>query len=355
MRYPALALVLLSLIFDARGQQRDDTVEQLIQKKCSILWASLPPDKKTIPNYPVLFDSIRVLDYRSDTSRIGIVGTKPLHQEDVRFPRSVSEQLSAYFRAGYTNPKGNHHLLVVVKNLWVSNAGVRHHPFDNGESWKISLRCEAYAQVQNGYVPITYLDTLLTGSDRSAGLLITHALPDLLLQFMDKLATHDLDVDVIAKRTVSFEEVDSFSRKRFDYPMDTATALVKGVYANVEEFKNNKPSITQYEIEKDKNGDLALSTPDGNGRFVYTHTAWGFCDGSQAFVMMDGNVFPLLRVQHQFYVLGSREYRNNKTWIPFLFPLGPAASVYGITNVHDDVVRSLRLFRLNAQSGKVIE
>ena len=82
MRYPALAIVLLSLILDARGQQRDDAGEQLIRKKCTISRASLTLDKETIPGYPALFDSIRVLDYRSDTSRIGIVGTKPLYQED---------------------------------------------------------------------------------------------------------------------------------------------------------------------------------------------------------------------------------------------------------------------------------
>jgi hypothetical protein len=137
--------------------------------------------------------------------------------------------------------------------------------------------------------------------------------------------------------------------------MDTATTLVKGVYANVEEFRNNQPSIAQYEIAKDKGAELALSTPDGNGHFVYTHTAWGFCDGNQVFVMMDGNVFPVVRGHHQFYVLGSREYRNNKIWVPFLVPLGPAAAVYGITDVHDNVVRSLRLFRLNVRSGRVTE
>ncbi len=38
---------------------------------------------------------------------------------------------------------------------------------------------------------------------------------------------------------------------------------------------------------------MELDIPDGKGRFIYTHTVWGFCDGSQVYVMMDGNVFSL--------------------------------------------------------------
>jgi hypothetical protein len=355
MRYYILTILFMGLIFHARSQQGKDAGQQFIQKKCSIVRASLSLDKQAIVNYPVLFDSIRVLDYRSDTSRIGIVGTEPRYQQDIRFHQPVTTQLSAYFNAGYTYPKGGYHLLVVVKNLWVSNKIEFRHNLDGESAWNISFRFEAYAQVQNGYVPVTYLDTTVIGFSRSAAFVTTRVVPGLIAEFMDKVATHDLDVDVIAKRTVSFEQVDSFCRVRFDYPMDTTTTLLKGVYANVNEFRNNQPSISQYEIGKDKGADITLSIPDGNGHFVYTHTAWGFCDGTQAFVMMDGNVFPILRVHHQFYVLGSREYRSNSVWIPLFIPLGPAAGVSGIMDVSENVKRTLRLFRLNVHSGKVTE
>lgn len=71
--------------------------------------------------------------------------------------------------------------------------------------------------------------------------------------------------------------------------------------------------------------------------------------------MMDGNVFPVFCVQHQFYVLGSKEYQDNRLWMPFLIPLGPAAALFGVADLKDNVVRMLRLFRLNAHSGAVTE
>jgi len=71
--------------------------------------------------------------------------------------------------------------------------------------------------------------------------------------------------------------------------------------------------------------------------------------------MMDGNLFPVFRVYHQFYVLGSKGYRDKKLWLPFIIPLGPGGLVLGTTDVSDHVVRTLRLFRLNVKTGRVTE
>jgi len=355
MRYLNLTILLMASILHARAQHDSDAVQRFIQKKCSIVHASLPLDKNAVVAYPVLFDTIRVIDYRPDTSRLGIVGSEPGYQQDIRYHRPVAAQLSAFLNAGYTYPKGGYHLLVVVKNLWVSNRSDRRFRPKDAPAWDVSFRFEAYAQVHDGYVPITFLDTLVTGTGETAAFVMRRVVPNLISIFMDKLASRDVDVDVVAKRTISYEQIDSFCRVRFDYPMDTATALAKGVYTSVDEFISNRPSVTQYELSKDKVSEVALSIPDGNGHFVYTHTAWGFSDGTQAFVMMDGNLFPILRVHHQFYVLGSNEYRSHKVWVPFFSPLGPAASIVGMTAVSENVSRTLRLFRLDVNSGEVTE
>lgn len=355
MKYLNLTILLMGSMLHTLAQQDSDAVQRFIQKKCSIVRASLPLDKNTVLGYPVLFDTIRVIDYRHDTSRLGIVGTEPKFQEDIRFHLPVAAQVSAYLNAGYTYPKGGYHLLVIIKNLWVSNRSDHRSEWSNKSAWDVSFRFEAYAQVHGGYVPITYLDTVVIGTGETAAYATRRVVPGLISLFMDKLASHDLDVDVIAKRTVTYEQIDSFCRVRFNYAMDTATVLAKGVYTSVDEFRSNRPSVTQYELSKDKGSDLTLSVPDGSGHFVYTHTVWGFCDGTQAFVMMDGNLFPVLRVHHQFYVLGSNEYRSHKVWVPFFTPLGPAASMAGITAVSENISRTLRLFRLDASSGDVTE
>jgi hypothetical protein len=129
--------------------------------------------------------------------------------------------------------------------------------------------------------------------------------------------------------------------------MDSASQFVKGVYTSIDEFRNNKPSISKYELSKDRNANLELSIPDENGKFYYTHTAWGLCDGKQRYVMMDGNLFPVFRVDHQFYVLGSKQYRTKKTIVPFFLPLTGAVYVFGTAAVSQKVVRELDLFRLD--------
>src|ERR1700738_1254749 len=98
---------------------------------------------------------------------------------------------------------------------------------------------------------------------------VSRQLPDLIFRFMEKVASVDLDKAIMNKRTVSYNQIDSFCRVRFDYPMDTATQLVKGVYADISEFRNNSPSIVDYQISKDKNDNLELHIRDENGQFYF--------------------------------------------------------------------------------------
>jgi hypothetical protein len=298
-----------------------------------------------------------VIDARSDTSRIGVIDGEGRSQHELTFQMPVNRQLAAYLKAGYSNLKGNRSLLVVIKDLWISEPPVRDNRMFSTPSWDISFRFEAYLQSKQGYIPLTLLDTGVSASGINAPNMAARALPELITLFMNRVTAHDPDVDEVVKRTVSFDQIDSFCRTRFDYPMDTATKLQKGVYANIDEFKNNQPSITEYELSQEKSSGLSLNTPDGHGHFIFTHTAWGFCDGKQTYVMMDGNVFPIFMVHHQFYILGSKEYRDHKIIVPGFIPIsmGVAAIVYGANNVSDNITRSLRLFRLDIRTGEILE
>jgi hypothetical protein len=348
-----LILLVIGSVFQAKTQT-NDAGQQFIKKKCRPNRVSLPLSPNR-PPFPPEFDSIAVLDFRRDTSRIGLINGGGRSQLELLFHAPVARQVSAYLNAGYTSPKGAHTLLVVLKDLWISDPAVLNYRMFGKPFWKVSFRFEAYLQTREGYTPITYLDTVTTVNGSSSANMAAQELPELIARFMDKVATRDLDVDVVVKRNVSYEQIDSFSRTRFNYPMDTATKLVKGVYVNVDEFRSNRPSITQYELSKDRSANLELSIPDGTGRFIYTHTAWGFCDGNQTYVMMDGNLFPIFSVHHQFYVLGSKEYDDHKFWVP-LFVLIPGGSFISSTaDVSESVIRSLRLFRLDVKSGAVVE
>ena len=142
-----------------------------------------------------------------------------------------------------------------------------------------------------------------------ASVVAARQLKDLLDTFMVQVAVLDLEKE---RRLVTRRQIDSFNRANFDYPMDTATSFAKGVYATAEDFWKNAPSITNYSIDTDKSGHSELNIPDATGKMYYTHTVWGFCDGAQRYAMMDGNLFPIFLVGHQFYVLGSKEYHKRQ-------------------------------------------
>ena len=352
MKSPVLTILFFCAAYHAFSQG-PDAGQQFIRKKCGTLHVHLPLGQNG-QQYRVLFDSIRVVDLRRDTSRIGLIGAGRWAQDEVLFSRPVAEQVAAYLNAGYSRPQGSRHLLVVVKDLWISDESMYQGSLHKSV-WDVAFRFEAYVQAEKGYIPLTYLDTL----DPAAGFkpedIAAHHLPGLIAIFMDKVAEHVIKDDLSAKRVVSFGQIDSFSRARFSYPMDTATSLVRGVYADAREFRYNAPSRPAYEISKDKSGDIELRIPDENGQFYYTHTVWGFCDGKQVYVMMDGNVFPVFSVFHQWYVLGSKDYQDKQLWIPLILPLGAGGFIGSATDINNNVVRTLRLFRLDEQSGKVTE
>lgn len=349
-----LTIFFFYVIFQAPAQSRSsDDGQRFIKKKCGVVLVHLPLKRNERPS-PLLFDSIRVIDFRRDTSRVGLIGSGKWSQDEVLLRAPAATQLGAYLKAGYANPLGSNTLLVVIKDLWISGPDKDNvlHPV-----WNVAFRLEGYLQKGNEYMPLAYLDTLAAFSEFKVENMAAAELPELIGLFMDKVNDRLREEIIEARGVISYEQIDSFCRIPFNYPMDTAITLTKGVYASVEEFRNNAPSILRYEVSKDPKSNLELQIPDENGQLYYTHTVWGFCDGKQAYVMMDGNVFPVFCIHHQFYVLGSKDYRNPKVNVPMFIPLGLGAAVFlgGVNSISDNVSRTLRVFRLDVQSGEVTE
>jgi hypothetical protein len=80
---------------------------------------------------------------------------------------------------------------------------------------------------------------------------------------------------------------------------------------------------------------------------------FGYCDGKQCYAMMDGNLFPILSVDHAFYIFGSREYKKRTAKVPLIF-LVPGGMLYATTtDVSEKVSRRMHLFSLDPYSGKI--
>lgn len=357
----AFLLLLLPLTIPAIAQ-KSGIGQQLIQKKCVVDRLPLPLDKYG-RDFPELFRQISVMDARPDTSRIGIVRTSRTGQNEVRFHSPVSEQLTGYLNAAYSRPAGRYQLLIVLKDLWIAFPD----SFEARAYFELNIRfrVEAYVKVNDGYGPLMRFDTTLTGlRGLSVSLLATNEIRDLFDLFMNQVAATDPGRE---RRLVSYHQIDSFNSARFDYPMDTATRLTKGVYATVDEFLNNAPSILNYTIDKDPAGKPQLNVADEDGKMYFNHTAWGFCDSNQVYVMMDGNLFPVFSVGHQFYVMGSKEYRKKTRRVGYsVGTIVPIGSIMGMgayfavsgtagADISGGTTRTLRIFRIDPVTGKVTE
>jgi hypothetical protein len=358
-------IVLLYLLFSltiVATAQPDGIGQKLIQKKCGVDRVSLPLDKYG-SGFPELFQEISVIDARPDTSRIGIVRTSRKGQNEVLFHSPVSQQLTGYLNAAYSKPAGHYQLLIVLKDLWVAfpdSFEIKAH-FE----YTFRLRAEAYVKTGEGYGPLMRFDSTVTGLHGLAvSPVVTNQLRELLDFFMGQVAATDLASE---RRLVSYRQIDSFNRAQFSFPIDTVTRLVKGVYATADEFLNNAPSIQNYVIDKDPAGKSELNIADADGKLYFNHTAWGFCDGDQVYAMMDGNLFPIFKVGHQFYVMGSKEYvHKTGRYGASIMSVIPIGSVLGMSayfavgatagvDVDKGTTRTLRRFRVDRVTGKITE
>jgi hypothetical protein len=348
--------LLLAVTMTAVGQP-DSVGERLIQKKCGVERVALPPDKYG-HDFPELFQQISMIDARPDTSRIGIVRTGRRGQNEVLFFLPVSQQLTGYLNAAYSRPAGHYQLLIVLKDLWIAVPD----SFDIRArlEWNVRFRVEAYLKANDGYAPLMRFDSTVTGLRGGvASSVATDQVGALFDLFMRQVAATDLDRD---RRLVSYRQIDSFNRAQFAYPMDTATRLVKGVYTTFDEFRDNAPSILSYTIDKDRLGKPQLNVPGENGKMTFNHTAWGYCDGKQVYVMMDADLFTVFAVGHQFYVLGSREYSHKATstglgiGVPGVAIIGTAAALSAPPgDITSRTTPILRIFRLDPATGRVTE
>ena len=94
MKFIVLILLFFSAAFTASAQMTG-TGQNLIKKKCGTDHIPLNPGKYGL-GYPDLFNSIQVVDFRKDTSRIGIVRVGYRAQDQVLFRLPVSVQVKEY-------------------------------------------------------------------------------------------------------------------------------------------------------------------------------------------------------------------------------------------------------------------
>ncbi|HXD77295.1 MAG TPA: hypothetical protein VN616_05780 [Puia sp.] len=262
---------------------------------------------------PSCFSHFEVLDLRPDSNRIGIHTCVPdfgrNHDRQLVFAHSATVEIAGYLNRRYSRKTAPYKALVVLRTLWLSDAHVPRpeilrHPELRLERTHIRLKAEIYAIRDGRYVPVLRFDTLETAWKKR---ILDEPSPYVewgrnLSLLIDRLAdsaarlTPEKDDD---GRWVDLDEIRQFNADRFDAPIDQ-TAPARGVYANFEEFRNNTPSIRDFEIKTLDHERLLYIREDGAA--YYSHDAWGYCDGKDIFIMRDGILCPAWKEGKAFYL-----------------------------------------------------
>jgi hypothetical protein len=262
------------------------------------------------------FRHFEVIDERPDTTRIGVHTFVPTfgatHLRQLVFKTSASTEIAAWLNKHFSRPGAPYTAFIVLRNLWLSDANYPHEekigdPEKLYQRTHIRLMAEIYACRDSQYTPIIRFDTLQSyaRSNPYTSLQSYYSIwgRDLatLLTKMADTASWMCSARSGHGRLISLEDILQFNRSRFDAPIAANGTLRPGVYADFEEFRNNAPSIRDFEIRKEKNNRLLYIRTGGTS--CYSHDAWGYCDGKNIFVMRDGILFHAWREGKAFYLL----------------------------------------------------
>jgi hypothetical protein len=327
--------------------------------------------------------SISVVDARPDSAAIGFY---QLFKRDPRFIvtqtgfRTESEQyIKKYVHCSKSD---SFSVVMVLKKFWISTDV---HKFDNRKIWdmeedtskQISLslftNIEFYLFKDSEYYALYRFDSVFSADIKVAiniaGNTINIAgnkprsfaslmIQDALKTSLSKLTTMDWKWNAIvsSKRKFTWHEIEAHEHKIYEIPMLNDNFLVPGVYLTFEEFKSNKPSVTEFEITKDKLNDfIYVKQPDG--RQISLMNVWGYCDSSnQIFVRLNHNYFRLQRRQNAFYIYGSNQVMHSITSRPASLPFVSSTSsspqmMPSGNSTSEDFTLVLKPFQLDWDTG----
>jgi hypothetical protein len=299
-----------------------------------------PSDRVTLTN----IHGITVIDARADTFSIGFMQKKVIdpffgalnnavkNQAEQRINRTPTfitlggglQQEAAQFTARCVVFSGNQSLpgiLMVIKKLWLSdelNLDEQTHTKLNGtdsrDVWTsgVDVKIEFYLKDRSDYYPLYRYDTVM-----SKTMTVSEYGPEFVANAlslsMQKMPQMDTKItSIMGRKKFSLEEISRHNEDDFNMPALKDTSLRKGVYMTFDEFKNNNPSQTHFELKEDKLTDIIyIKQPDGT-EYV-ARDIWGYCNGEKAFIKSADNFFLLQRAANAFYIFGAKNIKRTET------------------------------------------
>jgi hypothetical protein len=314
------------------------------------------------------FSSFNIIDSRADTSKIGFIkkyqdnrGKKLYRKMTVEggLANGMETMLNKHYASCFSNDSLT--LVIVLKRFWADpnpNRQLQRQGSINRESvFDMYLKLEFFLQKNNLYYPVKRTDTLFqTGEDEFIPGCTDRGMRACeIYGYAISKVLESIDFNYYAGRLekqrnkITKGVLDSFNRRYNEYPVVNAPALTKGVYLTFDEFKNNRPSVSNYRIEKHKKNNRSIVTLfntdiTGSERIP---KFWGYCDGAKVYCGY---------IQHPLFKAGNTfEFFIDKTlYDPVYVPVPMAGVPFGMSTVPVDLfAESFEPFQIDMETGKI--
>lgn len=276
-------LLLLLSFYSFRGLAQSRNPDSLKAKTYELKVKTVADGSVRLP-----FESIKIMDSRLDTSKLGFgldkvaafLGTASFFRILLKpgIEKSIENFYNQYYQPAFT-PNGKT-LLISIKKLWIDNMPVRtprsasQQNMERSSLRDIYAKFEFYIGSQNRYVPLVRVDTVfqltpltkVDDYDRKE----EDQLPFLCfaLEEMVENINYGLYMDNSSKRKeMTIADIENYNAKKQNFPILTQP-MKQGIFITLDEFKNNLPSITSFTKRKlrktnitqlvDKNGNVIL-------------------------------------------------------------------------------------------------
>lgn len=264
---------------------------------------------------PIPFKSLTVIDQRNDTVISGFCKVERyglIKDGYFIFKEGASKETEKFLnRQIKTDSLSDYELFFIIRKLWISKET------ENDEMSEADRRkqrqflpgvkgiFEFYAHKGTEFIPLYRFDSSIN-SHKEITSTASKLVEQILTLSMNELMRTKIDSKMLAGRKLDWKEVDHYSSVLKTFPPLYLSEYVPGVYLTFEEFKNNKPSIKEYQVIKKENTEV-LYVKDENGNDYLIRKIWGFSDGRNVYVKSADMYFRLEKFNHNFYTFAAKK------------------------------------------------
>ena len=257
--------------------------------------------------YP--FRNVTIIDKRYDTSCIGYLSDHFLNNEFYKIATRSSLAINIEHYLNLRNIKksvsSKGDLTMIVRKFWLERdifySRVAKH-FDHKRiHFFFTFSADFFINDHGSYFPLIKLDTLmeLNVSTKNNGLMIGNALDSILLGKAELQQPN-----ISKKKRLSQDFLNSYYAEQMQAPILNSHLPAKGIYMNFNEFKNNTPSITDFQLRKNRfANDVCINV---NGAYIPVHDHWGYSDGKKIYIRSNNLYYQLYPQGHSFAIFCNR-------------------------------------------------